>query len=120
MFCDYLSINDDLLNRSLNNPEDKSLNNPENTIYSDRSSSSCSCSSCSCSCSNRSISLLTTEHKHHFSFFNKYKEASKNIFNKIKNNINNKAKYARHKIKKVDRTLSWLFRGGKPGGGRGL
>jgi hypothetical protein len=50
----------------------------------------------------------------------KAKKASNKMFNKIKNNINKSTKYATHKIKIVDRTLSWFFKRSKPGGGRGL
>ena len=120
IFYDHLIVNDNLSNTFLDNSENTSLNNKENTIYSDRSS--CSCSTCSCTLrsSTRSSSLLTSEHIHRFSFINKYKEASKKIFNKFKYNINNKAKYAAHKVNKLDKTLSWFFKGSKPEGGRGL
>lgn len=105
----------------LKDNSETSLNNAEDTIYSERSSNSnistytCSRSSCSCS-----SSCSFSEDKQFFFKLKKYQEASKKTFNKLKNNINNKAKYAAHKIKIFDRTLSWFFRGSRPGGGRGL
>jgi hypothetical protein len=85
--------------------EDSSLNNSESRLHSDRSSSSFS---------------FNSEDVHCFNFINKYKEVSSIWFNKLKNNLNNNAKHAAHKIKVLDRTLSWFFKGSKPGGGRGL
>jgi uncharacterized protein (UPF0333 family) len=38
----------------------------------------------------------------------------------IKNSIKYTSKNAVHKIKVFERTLSWFFKGSKPGGGRGL
>lgn len=84
-----------------------SLNNADNRSNSERSSLSYS-------------SSFSSQDVHCFNSLDKYKEASSRIFNKIKNNINNKTKYASHKIKIFDRTLSWFFKGSKPGGGRGL
>lgn len=100
---------------------DISLNNAEDTKYSERSSnsnrSSFTCSRCSCSCPS---SCSSTEDKQFLFKIKKYKEASKITFNKLKDKINNKAKYAAHKIKVFDRALSWFFKGSRPGGGRGL
>lgn len=107
IFSDYLRINDDL---------DKSLDNSEN-ISSDRSSSSHS-NRASCSCSNRSS--LFSEDINRISFLGKYKKATSKIYNKFIDKINNKAKHAAHKIKKFEKTLSWIFKGSKPGGERGL
>lgn len=83
----------------------RSLNESDNTTYSDRSSYSSSFSSTDANC---------------FNFIDKYKYASSKIFNKIKNNLNNTTKYTVQKIKVFDRTLSWFFKGSRPGGGRGL
>jgi hypothetical protein len=110
LFFDHLRDNSDI-----------SLNNAEDTIYSERSAdsnrSSFTCSRSSCSCSS---SCSFSEDKQILFKIKKYKEASKKTFNKLKDKINNKAKYAVHKIKVFDRALSWFFRGSRPGGGRGL
>jgi len=42
------------------------------------------------------------------------------VFNRIKDNINKNGKLITHKFKVIDRTLSWFFKRGRPGGGRGL
>lgn len=48
------------------------------------------------------------------------KKAIIKVFNSLKNNINNNTELVTHKLKVVDRTLSWFFKRSKPGGGRGL
>jgi hypothetical protein len=41
-------------------------------------------------------------------------------FNDIKYNINENTVIVVHKLRVIDRTLSWFFKRSKPGGGRGL
>jgi hypothetical protein len=42
------------------------------------------------------------------------------IIKQIKTDIEKQTKFIIHKIKLYNRTLSWFFKGSKPGGGRGL
>jgi len=83
IITDYFRISEDLSSTS--------LTNADNRLDSERSSFSYSSSSQNVQC---------------FNILDKYKETPSRILNKFKNNINNKAKYAVHKIKIFDRTLS--------------
>jgi hypothetical protein len=42
------------------------------------------------------------------------------VFNKLKENIQIKSKIVSRNLTRLDRTVSWFFKGSKPGGGRGL
>jgi hypothetical protein len=48
------------------------------------------------------------------------KSLIKASFKELKNNFNSNTELIKHKLKVVDRTFSWFFKKGKPGGGRGL
>ncbi len=48
------------------------------------------------------------------------KSLKSNIFKQFKNDVEKQARFIVHKIKLYNRTLSWFFKGSKPGGGRGL
>jgi hypothetical protein len=118
------SVHEDMfINISYNfisNDLDSTHLNRDSISTSDRSSGSQGSGSYTCTCSSCSFmsSSVTPELKRSFGL--KYKEAYGKVYNKLKNNINNKAKLVANKIKVFDRTLSWFFKGSKPGGGRGL
>jgi hypothetical protein len=83
IIIDNFRISEDLSNASLENHASSSP--------SERSSSSYS---------------FTSEDAHCFNVMDKYKAATARIFDKLKNNINNKTEYVTQKIKVFDRTLS--------------